>query len=90
METEASSHTLLQAKPTITPLGLGGLEDPSVCAACGGRIAAGEVGDSLEGSDGGDLFSSHDDLDWSLARWALKVFKKDLGMYSPSEYLCGG
>ena len=59
----ASSHTFLQANPTTTPLGLGGLEDPSVCAACGGRIAAGEVGVSHEGSDGGDLFSSHDDWD---------------------------
>ena len=88
--TEASSHTLLQANPTTPPLGLGGLEDPSVCAVCGRRIAAGEVGVSHVGSEGGDLFSSHDVWDWSLARWALRLFNRDLGMYSFTEYPCAG
>ena len=56
MATEASSQTLVQANPSTTPLGLGGLEDPSVSAACGGRTAA-EVGVSHDGSEGGDFLS---------------------------------
>ena len=56
MATEASSQTLLQANPTTTPLGFGGLEDPSVSDACGGRIGA-EVGVSHDVSEGGDFLS---------------------------------